>query len=231
MSLRITPSIVLSLAVLVGIGAMALFPVAVRGQDAPSTTLSATEVAEQLDTIMQSRFTDPSLLNNGMVGGDRLFRLTGHPRIRFWQGGEKEKERFRPIQESGREFLIAFYQTKPFPKPAKIPKGQEAQLREAMADLRFRHVDASGDLFLGRAPARIEWRQMVEKAKSQWERGEKVSKDTPDWYLAFRPVPARKECLSCHKEKKVGDTLGLMFYAVAKAANPVTAKQATASNP
>ena len=46
-------------------------------------------------------------------------------------------------------------------------------------------------------------------------KGKEYRTQEADWSVLMRPVVASKqECLSCHNSKKIGDTLGVMVYAV-----------------
>ena len=48
-------------------------------------------------------------------------------------------------------------------------------------------------------------------------KGQEQQAETKDWHILMRPVlAAKQECLDCHTKAKMGDTLGVMVYAVRK---------------
>ena len=48
-------------------------------------------------------------------------------------------------------------------------------------------------------------------------KGQEQQAEAKEWSVLMRPVlAAKQECLNCHTTAKLGDTLGVMVYAVRK---------------
>jgi hypothetical protein len=66
-----------------------------------------------------------------------------------------------------------------------------------------------------------EWQEACLAELPRLSKGQKVDKQAGDWLLAMRPIRAeQKACLNCHTQSKVGDTLGVMVYAVNRQSTP-----------
>ena len=90
-------------------------------------------------------------------------------------------------------------------RPAREPQANPLrQIAMAAYTRRTRAAEGALTSAAGRA----------EKEMARLKRGRSVDFGQDGWAVALRPVKARSACISCHTRSRVGDTLGVMAYAV-----------------
>ena len=179
---------------------------------------TATQVAEQLDAYVQPRF---EILRDKNFGA---FRITYHEHAGIVQlkvDTEREKQQIANVNAANHDYAINLLHC------GVIPNGRSYIDRPQLELLYFNEkavVNASN--YPGSSKEIKEKNHFktepffdkAVKALPQLRDGKEFRASDAKWETLMRPVLASKqECLSCHKTSKIGDTLGVMVYAVRKA--------------
>jgi hypothetical protein len=183
------------------------------------------KVADVLDRLIQPRFQRFDL---GFGVTSRLVRVVGHNAVLLRAETTEEKRLLADADAANRAYVIAFLHCVHVPATAyrnvkgqtvKIPPslgrgGDRPALRYVAARESARERGGYYQVFNANA---AEWQKATLKALPRLMKGEIVNAESGEWLLAMRPVKAsRKECLNCHTNSKLGDTLGVMVYGVSK---------------
>jgi len=185
------------------------------------------KVAEALDALVQPRF----LQHAGRFGMSRVFSPYGHERVSILTPVNPEEQRaLTSLNSHNHDWSISFLRL-PHPRgtygasehgnpfifrgdttklrPALYPLGVR---RETLSDPKAGGVPPRDGTVMGASPVVA---RLALDALPRLQAGEKVDVVGEKRHVAMRPVRAAKEaCLGCHKGAKMGDTLGVMVYAV-----------------
>jgi hypothetical protein len=175
---------------------------------------TAVSVAETLDTYVQPRF---HILRDKNFGAFRIVyrRHAGLGQLKV--ESPREKELIANVNATKRDYAIGlFHCAKRFttkPRLELLYLNQEAVVTDSIYGSlsRGKKLAAKHDLPL----AAIEKKAV--QLKSQLLTGKECRTTQSRWEVLMRPVYAStRECVSCHDGSKLGDTLGVMVYAVRK---------------
>ncbi len=189
------------------------------GLPAPPPATSAEtpqQVADTLDSIVQPRFRQ----NAGRFGVDRI-AFAGHDNIYGLSGvTASEKRLFRRVNAAHRPYVIAFLHCAHKPGHdllAKTGPLEEAPTPSLQTLAAATATDTGSQKLWDWSDSHLE--KAVLPDLPTLRRGTGMDRDLGNWRLVLRPVLAsRDSCLGCHAGAKRGDTLGVMVYAVDKAA-------------
>jgi len=178
------------------------------------------KVAELLDSIVQPRFQKDA----GVFGMGRVMSVNGHNFVaRFKPADEAEVRVLNQANAYDRDYLISFLHMTHVPGKYKHPGDERpgtANPKPYLTPLAVRDVN---DVMVGsRVDART-LEKVVLKVLPRLRTGANAQAPFDKWLVVMRPVRAlQSSCLSCHTGAKTGDTLGVMVYAVNKAAGGAT---------
>lgn len=112
---------------------------------------------------------------------------------------------------------LATYSTREFPVLADLHKVDDKAFWIDGDDKEQKEYERQWKQAIKRTrPIVSGWEKTAKKQLPALNQGKSVEVANGDWHLFLRPVKATKEsCVSCHSGAKVGDTLGVMLYAVA----------------
>jgi hypothetical protein len=208
--------------------------------DKPDTPL---KIALVLDCITQPRFQDDI---NKFGTSRLLPVAGGHLRSGgIHTETKKDRDLLKSAENSDHDFLIGFFHCAPVPGKAQNPLPTlPAAKRTAILTDRPGPGSPSVSSFVENAEgiAQIyahlnslngrqnqdfraeeaknlysEMGKAAHKALPKLMKGKGTEADAGDWLIVMRPVRAMKAtCLTCHKDAKMGDTLGAMAYMVSK---------------
>jgi hypothetical protein len=185
-------------------------------KSSPAAVETPQQVADTLDSIVQPRFQK----NAGRFGVDRIV-FAGHDNIYSLSGMTAfERSLFRRVNAAHRPYVIAFLHCAHKPGRDLLTKTRDTAdlTRPSLQTLASATATSDGTQKL------FDWSDThLEKAVlpslSVLRQGTGTDRDFGNWRLIMRPVQAsRDSCLGCHTGAKRGDTLGVMVYAVDKAA-------------
>lgn len=234
------------------LGAMALLTMAwMPSRSQPETAvLTPLKIAEKLDALVQPRFQEAS----GLFGLDRIPpAISGHDKVRRAESDPNAgiQADLKAIADSRRDYVMGFLHIAHKPgMPATDPAGDRPTAANSpgakkirapfkpylklmfvfdtlhhapQAAYRPRNVEGLMDQKVMQIQSRLE--SVALKAAPQVASGKKLNLADERWQIYLRPVMATQaSCIGCHKEAKIGDTLGVMVYAVSKTtAAPKTA--------
>jgi hypothetical protein len=182
------------------------------------------KVAEVLDCLVQPRFES---VQDKFGAMDRLVKVQGHTPVRLAADTPLEKKYLRMAGEANRDYFVSFLHVVHVPssayrgtggKPEPMPANAYAHYKTPEDTPSLRFVSAvNRDGYSKWVRISREWEKAAVGVLPRLKKGESVNADQADWLLAMRPVKASKqECLGCHTKSKLGDTLGVMVYAVSK---------------
>lgn len=200
-------------------GVPLLLALSLHGQPAPpppAPVETPQQVADTLDSIVQPRFHQ----NAGRFGVDRIV-FAGHDNIYGLSGvTASEKRRFRLVNAAHRPYVIAFLHCAHKPGRDLLSKTRD---KEGAEKPFLQTLAAATSTDSGSQKLRDWGDSHLEKAVlpdvPTLRQGAGMDRDLGNWRLVLRPVLAsRDSCLGCHAGAKRGDTLGVMVYAVDKAA-------------
>jgi hypothetical protein len=192
------------------------------------------KVADTLDCFVQQRFDKV----DERFGLSRMVTLNGHQNVRLFPETDEEKRLLKAVIDSRRDYSVSFVHVA---RPPAILKATAKNFPQYTAERRTSDVVYSVRLDLGLAKSksnmaahaaskrdigRLQQRvrdaanaetRATERAKRDVERlkrGDRIDYSLAGWSVALRPVAARAACVECHTRSKVGETLGVMVYAV-----------------
>ena len=197
------------------------------------------QVTSLLDRVIQPRF----LKVDGNFGLSRLARLEGHGKVHLYPGSEEDRRLLNEAREMRHAYDVRFMS---IPHPSgTLPKGaptiHRATVRAAVHLTGIESIFGQYGEQVGetlpplpgdsekakqRAAERMERErartdrltQLGEAALPALRQGKQVESFEKGWHVSFRPVRASEQtCVSCHAGSKLGDTLGVMVYAVREA--------------
>jgi hypothetical protein len=195
---------------------LALSSLGQSAKPSPAAVETPQQVADTLDSIVQPRFQQ----NAGQFGVDRIV-FAGHDNIYSLAGmNASERRRFRRVNAAHRPYIIAFLHCAHKPGRDLLTKTRDTPdlTRPSLQTLSSATATSDGTQKL------FDWSDThLEKAVLPslpvLRHGTGIDRDFGNWRLVMRPVQAsRDSCLGCHAGAKRGDTLGVMVYAVDKAA-------------
>jgi len=202
----------------------------------PASTLSARQVADDLDAIIQPHFQDDKASVFGM--GRVMPLIKGHAAISlalrsdgFQTKSAAEERLLRRAASAERPYSVNFLHCAHVPggppdfSTQSTVFGQSAtsKYRSNITEIMEWTPGVSPRLsppqvtdFIAASNARL---RLVDRAASEalpsLLKGEPQEKTVDGWLVVMRPVRASKStCLTCHTGAKLDDTLGVMVYAV-----------------
>ncbi len=193
---------------------------------APTQSLSsAMQVAETLDRYVQPRF---EILRDKNFGAFRIVYRKHAGLVQLKVDTEEEKTLIANVNVTKRDYAVCLLHCAPVPGyngHFSTPETPSLQM------LYFNQKPIAGSPDWPRYPndekateILPEWETLSKGAIAALPKlmsGKEQRTETPKWSVLMRPVRATKsECLSCHENAKLGDTLGVMVYAVAKEKRP-----------
>ena len=190
--------------------------------DTSSDKMTAAQVVELLDGLVQRRFLE----DNGKFGLMRLPPpVSGHDTVQYKLHAQDsgEKEVIHAVDASEYEYLVEFLHCTHVPGRKQYPPAEPEK-----AGVKSITLVAAKSASTPFPPYSFpkERKQfctdteepIVKQANSVFGRlakGAAVDTALGTWQVSFRPVRASKQsCLNCHAGAKMGDTLGVMAYAV-----------------
>jgi hypothetical protein len=211
---------------LVGFGCLAIGAWAARSNSVPGGGMTAEQVADTLDGIIQPQFQKDAgnfgLGRFAIAGHDGVYQLDAehvpglkralqqvdashHPySLQFLHCAHKPA-RFRDSKERINE--SRFPELEPLTLPGNVPYDNI----EVDADKNQRLWDARYQPLVKRS---------VLSLLPSLRRGQALQRTIGGWLVAMRPVRATKpSCLGCHRGAQPGDTLGVMVYVVGLSAH------------
>lgn len=198
----------------------------------PTRTLEApVEVAQALDAYVQPRF---EILRDRNFGQFRLVYRRHAGIVQLKVDSPKEKELIANVNAVKREYAISLLHCTNSPR-RMAPEPGKAKLQVLYVNQQQIATEDTYNMGAGvldRANGRRFGRDALEKEANKvlprLMAGREYRTENTHWDVLMRPVLASKTaCLSCHKGKRLGDTLGVMVYAVRKNRSP----SAVASSP
>ena len=178
---------------------------------------SPMQVAETLDRYVQPRF---EILRDKNFGAFRIVYRQHAGIVQLKVDTEEEKILIANVNATKRDYAVALLHCAARPNH-NAPKSPSLQM------LYFNQKPIAGSPDWPRTPndekateILPEWETLSKKSIAALPKlmvGKEQRTETPKWSVLMRPVLATKaECLSCHTNAKVGDTLGVMVYTVRK---------------
>ena len=183
---------------------------------------TAMQVAEQLDSYVQPRF---EILRDKNFGAFRIRHRNHAGIVQLKVDTPLEKEKIANANAANRDYAINLLHC------AEVPYytySDSRFVKKPRLDLLYYNQQANLDSweYSGGSTKMAEDNQLklepilsiALKALPQLRAGKEHRTSDAKWDTLMRPVLASKqECLSCHKSVKLGDTLGVMVYAVRNA--------------
>lgn len=177
---------------------------------------TAMQVAEALDTYVQPRF---EILRDKTFGAFRIVyrRHAGLAQLKVESA--REKELIANVNATKRDYAISLlhcvagpnYSNEGKPRLQLLYFNQQRVISDSIYSSRATAERATANT--GLELAAIEKRAAT--ALPRLLAGKEHRLSQPGWDVLMRPVQASKrECLGCHKGSRLGDTLGVMVYAV-----------------
>lgn len=178
---------------------------------------SAMQVAETLDAYVQPRF---EILRDKNFGAMRIVFKKHAGVVQLKVESPKERELIANVNATGRDYAICLLHCAPKPESSALKVIPRLELlyfnQQAIAtdwDNRVNRTRPDDAATYG-----LDWPKITlsaEHALHQLTIGQEKRTSMAKWDILMRPVLAsNQECLSCHKNAKQGDTLGVMVYAV-----------------
>jgi len=189
-----------------------------RSTAAPTQKLdTAMTVAETLDAYVQPRF---EILRDKNFGAMRIVFRKHAGIVQLKVDTPQEQELIANVNAANREYAISLLHCAPKPAHGIYKVSPKLQLlyfnQRKVAYDRDYYYDA--ELTQTEAKALSNWKAIAKKsiaALPTLMKGKEVRAKDASWELLMRPVlAANQECLSCHTNAKLNDTLGVMVYAV-----------------
>ena len=175
------------------------------------------QVADTLDGIVQPRFQK----NAGRFGIDRVVHLDGHEGVAWVDpNNPAEARQFAAVKASHRSYVLAFLHCRHKPG-AHVDPPTPAAPPERHFQPGVYPLMAVGGTQAG-ADKTFQWADkalgpVVLPHFAQLNRGQPAQAEYENWVIVMRPVRAlHQACVNCHAGTKIGDTLGVMVYAVDK---------------
>ena len=194
----------------------------------PTASLkTAMQVAETLDSYVQPRF---EILRDRDFGAFRITYKKHAGVVQLKVDSEKEKELIANANAAKREYVISLLHCSPKPpNEGKItsPKLQILYFnqRKVVRDMSY---NIRSDSTLIASERKFDFDGLENRAGENLPplmKGKEFRASDASWDYLMRPVLASKQaCLNCHTGAKMGDTLGVMVYAVRKTVQTKRAK-------
>ncbi len=178
---------------------------------------SAMQVAEALDSYVQPRF---EILRDATFGQFRLVTRKHAGIVQLKVDSLKEHQLIANINATKNDYVVNLLHC------AAIPRYSTLNVEPKLQMLYFNQEPLAPSTFMGSRRTSPEVAEehhfalasIEKKAKTALPtlmKGKEYRTQEAEWSVLMRPVVASKqECLSCHDSKKIGDTLGVMIYAV-----------------
>jgi len=189
----------------------------------PTASLkTAMQVAEALDSYVQPRF---EILRDREFGVLRITTYKKHAGMaQLKVDSDREKELIANANATHREYVISLLHCSP--KPPTVDKITSPKLqilyfnqKKIVRDLPYA---PDSDSTTVAKEHKFDFEGLQERAVEnlpQLMKGREFRASDASWDYLMRPVLASKQaCLNCHTGAKMGDTLGVMVYAVRKTA-------------
>ena len=178
---------------------------------------SSMQVAEALDSYVQPRF---EILRDATFGQFRLVTRKHAGIVQLKVESPAEHQLIANINATKNDYVVNLLHC------VAIPPYSTAQIEPRLQMLYFNQEQIAPSTYLGFQSTRPEDSEkrhfaleaIEKKAKTALPtlmKGKEYRTKESEWSVLMRPVVASKqECLSCHNSKKIGDTLGVIVYAV-----------------
>ncbi len=197
----------------------------------PTASLkTAMQVAETLDSYVQPRF---EILRDKNFGAFRITYKKHAGVVQLKVDSEKERELIANANATKREYVISLLHCALKPHPARSRDLKKLQIlyfnqQKVSYDYDWDINTPQAEKMAGANKFDLEYLQ--EKAVEnlpQLMKGREFRASDASWDYLMRPVLASKQaCLNCHTGAKMGDTLGVMVYAVRKTTTSKSVKRA-----
>jgi hypothetical protein len=184
--------------------------------------VTAFEVAEDLDRYVQPRF---EILRDKSFGALRIVYRKHAGIVQLKVDSEQEKAIVANVNASGRDYAIFLLHCAPIPNrffnPDREPSLQLLYFnQQPMITDNNRPIVSQETILLEKKIDLESIEKQAVAALPELLKAKESRAKSNDWDVLMRPVLATKQaCLSCHTTAKLGDTLGVMVYAVRNAAN------------
>ena len=179
---------------------------------------TAMQVAEQLDAYVQPRF---EILRDKNFGA---FRITYHEHAGIVQlkvDTEKEKQQIANVNAANHDYAINLLHCGVVPNGRSYvdsPRLELLYFNDKAVVTASNYPGSSRDVTEKNHYKTDAFLDKALQVMPQLRAGKEYRSSNAEWETLMRPVLASKqECLSCHKSSKLGDTLGVMVYAVRRA--------------
>ncbi|HLJ53397.1 MAG TPA: hypothetical protein VKT77_00075 [Chthonomonadaceae bacterium] len=178
---------------------------------------TAMNVAEALDSYVQPRFT---ILRDNEFGAIRFTFRKHAGVVQLKVDSAKEKQIIANVNAANREYAICLLHCAPKPLAKFAPESPRLEILYLNQNWGGENLDLPlPDVHDGddKALSQLHFEALQRKAIAALPAlmaGHEYRASNTGWDVLMRPVPARQTCLSCHSESKLGDTLGVMVYAV-----------------
>jgi len=177
------------------------------------------QVTELLDALIQPRFQK----DGGVFGMRRVVKSPGHEEVgALTDLSASDKKQLARIQELKRDYRVSLLRLKH--PPGKYRKGQSPLWPSFTSEIKGNPTKAKPEpgptlfpmigpefdegFYAGLHTAAVE-------VLPQMRREGTAAATTGSWLVTLRPVRATQQsCVGCHRGAKLGDTLGVLVYAV-----------------
>lgn len=187
-----------------------------------SDIMTSAQVVKLLDGFVQRRFLE----DNGKFGLMRLPPpVSGHDTVQYKLHAQDsgEKEVIRAVNAFEYEYLVEFLHCKHVPGRKQDPPAEPE--KEGVKSITLVAAKSASTPFAPysfpkeRKQFRTDTEEPILKQAGsifgRLAKGAAVDTTVGTWQVSFRPVRASKQsCLNCHAGARMGDTLGVMAYAV-----------------
>ncbi len=180
---------------------------------------SAMQVAEALDGYVQPRF---EILRDRSFGAFRIVFRKHAGIVQLKVDTPEEQRVIANVNAAHRDYAISLLHCAPKPAPSYYRGTPKLEMlyfnQQSLASPWDHALYGPGKKVAEEHKLDAEqFEKTAVKALPRLMRGREVRTGDASWEVLMRPVLASKqECLSCHKEARTGDTLGVMVYAVSK---------------
>lgn len=181
---------------------------------------TAMKVAETLDAYVQPRF---EILRDKNFGISRIVFRKHAGLVQLKVDTPQEQELIANVNAGNREYGISLLHCAPKPDHGIYSVTPRLELfyfnqQRIVSDFdSYDYYRASNEDVM-KAKQLLDWESIEKKAIAALPilmKGKEYRAKDASWELLMRPVlAASQECLSCHTNAKLNDTLGVMVYAV-----------------
>lgn len=191
---------------------------------------TATKVAETLDAYVQPRF---EILRDKNFGISRIVFRKHAGIVQLKVDTPQEQELIANVNAANRDYAINLLHCAPKPDRGIYSVTPELQMlyfnqQQVASSYDFGRRYGSEGISDAKFLEHITWESIAKKsiaALPTLMKGKEYRTKDASWELLMRPVlAANQECLSCHTNAKLNDTLGVMVYAVRDVTRNASAK-------